>query len=178
MVHDRRRLSWRRTAASRRRTAARMRPYRRSMASVRKYWQVVRQSRPCWMRSNRTAIFATFPSSRSDIERVGGEMGKIFVPVLSDLQPRRHPDALMLHDIVEKPHQRGRAPGTSGDAAVQAHRHHLGRGLAFGVQHVETVLQIREKLIAAAKSLRVDKTHVVGIETVANNQMGPGASRG
>src|SRR2546430_10827969 len=40
--------------------------------------------------------------SLSDIERVGGEMRKIGVPMLRDLKTRRHPDLFMAHDVVER----------------------------------------------------------------------------
>src|SRR6202158_2886037 len=168
MARDRQPPSSCRTIASRQQTAASMRPARQSMASTRKYSKVRRRSRPCCTRSNRRASFASF--HLPDAWRIDGKMREIGVPVLRDLQPRRYPDPLMIHDVVEKPHQRRRAPGTSDDAAVQAHRHHLGRGLAFGVKNVKTVLHIRAKLVAAAEPLRVDKAHVVGIEAVGNNQ--------
>ena len=98
-------------------------------------------------------------------------MRQIGVPVLRDLQPRRHPDALVLADVVEKAHQRSRAAWTADDPAMQTNGHHLGRGLAFGVEHVKTVLEVSEELLAAAKALRVDKAHVVGVERIGNDQM-------
>src|ERR1700687_3079785 len=105
MAHKRARLSSHRTIASRRRTAARMRHARQSTANIRKYSPARRRSRPCCMRSDRRAFSETFRPSRSDIERVGGEMRKIGVPVLRDLKTRRHPEALMIDDGIEKPHQ-------------------------------------------------------------------------
>src|SRR5258705_833463 len=138
-----------------------MPPARRSTANTRKYSKARRRSRPCCTHSDRRAGFAALRSLRSDIERVGGEIRKVSVPMVRDLQPRRHPGSLMIHDVVEKPHQRGRAARTADNATMQAHRHHLGRRLAFGVQHVKTVLEVGEELIAATEPLRVDEAHIV-----------------
>src|SRR5216684_8911006 len=150
-----------------------MPPARRSMASTRKRSQGLRRNRPRCRRSNRKAVFATCRPSLSDIKRTGGEIRKIGVPMLRDLQPCRHPDSLMTHDVIKKPPERRRAARTADHAAMQAYRHHLRRRLAFGIEHVEAVLEIGEELIAAAEPLRVDEAHVVGIETVGNNQMRP-----
>src|SRR5882672_959071 len=143
-----------------------MPPARRSMASTRRHLRALRQNRPCCMRSSRKAFFATFRPSLSDVERVGSEMRKIGVPMLRDLQPRRHPYLLVTRDVIKEPHQRRRAAWTANHAAMQADRHHLGRRLAFGIEYVEAVLEIGEELIAAAEPLRVDEAHVIGIETV------------
>src|SRR5258708_35830899 len=129
------------------------------MASTQRYLRAPRQNRPCCRRSDRKGIAGTFCRSLSDIERVGGKVRQISVPVLRDLQPRRYPDLFMGHDVVEKPHQRRSTARPADDAAMQAHRHHLWRGFALRIQHVKTVLEIGEKLVAAAKTLRVDKTH-------------------
>ena len=107
----------------------------------------------------------------SDIEGVVGQMRQIGVPMLRDLQPGRHPDALVLSDVIEEAHQRSGAAGTADDPAMQADRHHLRRGFAFPVKDVKAVLQIGEEFIAAAKPLRIHKAHVVGIERIGNDQM-------
>src|SRR5262245_7815938 len=99
----------------------------------------------------------------SDIEGAGGEKLHVGVPVLRDIEPRRHPDALVPYDVVEEAHQGRRAAGPSDQAAVQADRHHLRRRCPFSIKHVKTVLQISEEFLAPAKALRVDEAHVVGI---------------
>src|SRR6266702_6086171 len=100
-----------------------------------------------------------FDIDLSDVEGVLGEMFQIGVPVIGDLKPRRHPDPLMLHDVIEKAHQRRGAAGTADQPAMKADRHHLRRGLALGIEHVKTVLQVGEELVAAAEPLRVHKAH-------------------
>src|SRR3954470_5334429 len=102
----------------------------------------------------------------SNVEGAVGEMRQIGVPMLRDLQPRRHPNPLMLSDVIEKPHQRGGAAGTADDPAMQPHRHHLRRGLALAIKGIKAILEVGEEFIAAAKALRVDKAHVVGVERI------------
>src|SRR6266702_7651758 len=98
-----------------------------------------------------------------DLESVVRKMRVLVVPVLRDLQPRRHPDALVLADIIQEADQPCRATGPAGETAVQPHRHHLRRRLPFGIEHVESVFQIGEELLAFRKALRVDEAHVVGV---------------
>ena len=67
------------------------------------------------------------PSRRSDIGAPSARCAEIGVPVLRDLQPRRHPDPVMACDVIEKAHQRRRPARPADDPAMQAHRHHLRR---------------------------------------------------
>ena len=46
------------------------------------------------------------------------------------------------------------------DPAMQTDRHHLRRRFAFGIEHLETVLEIAKELIASAEPLRIDEAHV------------------
>src|SRR3954465_7544307 len=82
-----------------------------------------------------------------DLECIGRKMRMLVVPVLRDLEPRRHPDALVLADIIEEADQPRGAAGPAGKTAMQSHRHHLRRALALGIEHVEGVLQIGEELL-------------------------------
>src|SRR6266702_4323902 len=75
-----------------------------------------------------------------DLERVGGKIRVLVVPMLGDLEPRRHPDAFVLADIIEEADQACGAAGPAGETAVQPHRHHLRRGRALGIEHVKRVL--------------------------------------
>src|SRR3954468_13559900 len=95
----------------------------------------------------------------------------LVVPMLGDLQPRRHPDALVLADIVEEADQPRRAAGAAGETTMQADRHHLRRALAFGIEHVESILQIGEELLAFGKALRIDEAHVVGVKRIGNDEL-------
>ena len=61
----------------------------------------------------------------ADLERLLGEMPEIGVPVLGDRKPRRHPDVLVLPDVVEEAHQGGGTAGAADDTAMQADRHHF-----------------------------------------------------
>src|SRR5580692_7006377 len=98
-------------------------------------------------------------------------MRQIVVPVPRDLQSGRDPDAIVAFDVIEKAQQRRRAAGTADEPAMQADRHHLRRSLAFGIEQIETVLEIAIELLAVAEPLRIDEAHVVEIEAVRNDQM-------
>src|SRR5438309_4054369 len=93
----------------------------------------------------------------SDADGIFGEMAEVGVPVLCDCKPRRHPDPRVAADVIEKPHQRCRAAGPPDQPAMEADRHHFRRGFALGIEHIKTVLQIGEELIAAAEALRIDE---------------------
>src|SRR4051794_40742186 len=136
--------------------------------NIRARLSAVSEIAPSWL----IRLTISSPSiGSSNIESVVGEMAEIGLPVLRDLQPRRHPDALVLSDVVEKALQGRGTAGPADHPAMQADRHHFRRGLALGVEDVKTVLEIGEELLAAAEPLRVDKTHVVGIERIGNDQM-------
>jgi len=64
---------------------------------------------------------------------------------------------------------------------VQADRHHLraveARGVAFGVQRVERVAQVRVELLAAVEALRRREPHVVGVERVRHDEVRHPAAR-
>src|SRR5271165_5059304 len=165
MAHDPPPPSWHRTAARSRQRAGTTRPARQSTANIRRYWKAARRSRFCWRRSIPKASFATC-GVLTNPRRAFGKMREILLPMLGDIEPRRHPDALVLLDIIEEAHQGCGATGAADDPAVQPDRHHLRLCLAFGIQHVKTVLQIGEELVAPAEALRIDEAHVVGIERI------------
>ena len=54
---------------------------------------------------------------------------------------------------------------------MEADRHHLRAVFALGVQDVERVFQIVEKLLTGIESLRRCKTHVIGIQCVGHHQL-------
>ena len=60
-------------------------------------------------------------------------------PVTGDVGAGRDPDPVMLLDVVQETLQAGETPRPADQAAMQADRHHLRRGLAFGVEHVEGI---------------------------------------
>ena len=82
-------------------------------------------------------------------------------PVPDDVDAARDPYPLMPGSAIEKPFERRGAAGSSGKAAMQAHRHHAWAALALAVEHVETVLQIGEELITGIEPLRRGKAHIV-----------------
>src|ERR1051326_2663471 len=71
-------------------------------------------------------------------------------PVAGNVAPARYPDVIVLHHIVEQPFEAGCAGRMSGQAHVQADRHHFRLGGAFTVEHVEGVAHEGEPVIGRA----------------------------
>ena len=80
-------------------------------------------------------------------------------------QPR---DAL---HALRKPDEAPDLPGLA-QAAVQADGKHLGRFLAFGIQHVEGVAQVLEERLAMGEALGQGEAHVVGVQSIGHHQVG------
>src|SRR5271166_4681735 len=95
------------------------------------------------------------------------------VPMPRDIDPACNPDIVAFPDIIEKTNERAGAARSSHQTAMQPDRHHLGRPFSLGVQHVQCVLEIGEELTTVAEPLRVDESHVIGVERVWNNEMRP-----
>jgi hypothetical protein len=67
-------------------------------------------------------------------------------PVARDVEARRHPDVGVALHIIQKARQRRDAARPTDQATVQPHRHHPGMaGNAFGVEHVERILQVTQE---------------------------------
>src|SRR5699024_1566822 len=99
---------------------------------------------------------------------VGGMHG---APMAGDLFTLADPDLVVGLDIIHESGQRGGTCRMTGQAAMQADRHHLRLGLAFFVQEVERVLHVSEILIAGIEALYLDIAHIVGIQGVRDNQL-------
>src|SRR3981081_3220539 len=110
------------------------------------------------------SVFCDIAPDLPEAWRICSKVREVGVPVLRDLQAGRHPHALMIHDVVEKSHQRSRAARAADDSAMQANRHHLGRRLAFSIQYVETVFEVGEELRAATQTLGVEQPHTRGTQ--------------
>jgi ATPase subunit of ABC transporter with duplicated ATPase domains len=92
-------------------------------------------------------------------------------PVPRNVDAPTHPDLVEPGDVIEKSLQPGKAAGTPQQARMHAHRHHAWHALAFGIQHVEAVAQIMEKVIGRVEALRRREAHVVGVERVRHDQV-------
>ena len=64
----------------------------------------------------------------------------------------------------------------AGDAAMQAHRHHLGVRFPFGVQAVKRILQVLIE-IAGTHQAAPPEAGVVGLKAVGQHQPGPVVDR-
>src|SRR5450755_1874254 len=76
------------------------------------------------------------------------------VPVACDVDAPADPHPVVTLDVVEEAAERGKAPGTADEAAMEPDRQHLRAALALGIEHVETIAQIGEELLARVETLR------------------------
>ena len=87
----------------------------------------------------------------------------------------RDPDVLVSLHVIDEARERRCAAGATDDATVQADRLHPGcvkaSRIAFGIERVQRVAQVREELLAAVEPLRSHEAHVVRVEGVRHDQM-------
>src|SRR5262249_19144754 len=93
------------------------------------------------------------------------------LPMARDIDPARNPHVAAWGEVIEKTNESPCPAWASNQPAMQPNRHHLGRAFALAIEHVEGVLEICKQLIPGAETLRVDETHIVGIERVRNDEM-------
>ena len=89
-------------------------------------------------------------------------------PVIGDIESSRYPRVVVRHHVVEKSSDGGGTTGSTSQSAMQSHGHHSS---ALGMQHIEAVFQIIEKLLAAIKALRRRKSHVIRVKRVRNHEL-------
>ena len=78
-------------------------------------------------------------------------------PVSGNVDAPADPDAVVALQVIQEPLQCGEAPGPAKQPAVHADRHHLGMLGAFGVEHVERVAQVFEKMACRVEPCGVAK---------------------
>src|SRR5260370_7507154 len=83
-------------------------------------------------------------------------------PMPRDLLAPADPDAGVPPDVVEKTLEPGGAGGMADLPKVQAHRHHLGRALAFAVEQVEGVAAEAEEVVGGREDSAAEFRVVVG----------------
>src|SRR3546814_12913728 len=88
-----------------------------------------------------------------------------------DVDAPAEPDLLMTLGVFKKTLEGREAGRTADQAAVQADGKHLRRLAAFGIQHVEGILEVLEKIVALVETLDLSKAHVVGVQGVRNHQV-------
>src|ERR1700753_3280362 len=101
--------------------------------------------------SRATASAGAAALSWSMVSGMSGSSGRERMhrlPVPGDVDAAADPDPLVALHVVEEALERADAARLAEQAAVHADAHHLRRGLAFGVEGVEAVLQVVEEVVA------------------------------
>ncbi len=88
-----------------------------------------------------------------------------------DVNSAGAPHPLMAGDILQEPAQGGAASWPASQSGVQPDGHHLRLAGPFGIQDVETVLQVGKKILPGSEAGRTHETHVVGIEAVGDDEV-------
>src|ERR1051325_6528515 len=76
--------------------------------------------------------------------------GMNLAPVLSDIDPPRHPDVPMRRNVIEEADEAGGTRRVTHEAHVHAYRHHARMTRALLVEHVEAVADKFEPLARGA----------------------------
>src|SRR5690625_6620005 len=92
-------------------------------------------------------------------------------PVPSNIDAPCHPHTVMGLDMIKKTLQRAEAAGAAKQPAVHPHREHLGRLLAFGIEHIEGVAQISKEMLRSVEALRRGEAHIVAVQGIRHNQV-------
>ena len=75
-------------------------------------------------------------------------------PMAGDIDTAGNPDPIMGFDVIKKSLQRAEAAGTADQPTVQTDRQHLRQIFTLSVEHVESVFQILEEVVARIEALR------------------------
>src|SRR5690554_2551521 len=92
-------------------------------------------------------------------------------PVPGNIDAPCHPHTVMGLDMIKKTLQRAEAAGAAKQPAVHPHREHLGRLLAFGIEHIEGIAQISKEMLGSVEALGRGEAHIVAIQGVRHDQV-------
>src|SRR5262245_15618156 len=93
----------------------------------------------------------------------GSPIRVVLTPMAGDIHAAADPHLAVALYVVEKAREPRGAPGVPDHPAMHPDRHHLRRGRAFRVEHVEGVLAVREEVVAGAEPGRCAVLGVVGV---------------
>jgi len=77
----------------------------------------------------------------------------------------------MTFSVFDKALERSQTRRTADQAAVQADRQHFRGFGAFGVEHVERILEVFEEIVALVEALHLGEAHVVSVQGVRDHQV-------
>ena len=78
----------------------------------------------------------------------------MFAPMTRNIDAPADPNLVVLPDMIDETLEGMNTPGPANQPTMQADRHHPRDSSALGIERIETVPQIGEKLIARVESLR------------------------
>src|SRR5688500_1108426 len=111
---------------------------------------------------------------RASLATVPSHVPKMLVPVPGNVDAARHPYFVVPRNVIEEALERQSASRPPDEAAMETHRHHLGRAEpSLFIEAIEAVPQIGQELIPAVEALRSSEAHVIGIEGVGDDEMLP-----
>lgn len=90
-------------------------------------------------------------------------VGMVLDPVSGDVDAPADPHLVVLQDVVEEARKTRRPRRPPQDPVVHRHRHHLGLGLALGVEDVEGVLEIGEVFLAGVQAAELAESRIVAL---------------
>src|SRR5262249_22961832 len=103
--------------------------------------------------------------------RQGSPIRMVLTPMTGDIHAAAYPHLVVAFHVVEKAREPGGAPGVPDQTAMHPDRHHLRRGRAFRVEHVEGVLAVREEVVAGAEPGRCAVLGVVSVQAVRHHKV-------
>ena len=86
-----------------------------------------------------------------------------FCPVLGDINSPGDPNLWLGLNIIKETSYGGRSSRSTAQPTMQSHRHHLWLIRSFFVQHIKTVFEIVEKLVARVEALGGSEPHIIGV---------------
>lgn len=97
-------------------------------------------------------------------------------PMAGNVGASAHPHRVTRGDVVKKAREARGPARMADDPGVEAYRHHLRRGRAFGIEHVEGILQIDEEVVGG-RHRSTDELGVVVDQTIGDDQVRLAADR-
>src|ERR687896_1093965 len=114
-----------------------------------------------------SALMGPGPISSRGAGLISSGISVVLQPVAGDIDAPGNPGFFSPY-VLQELFKRCEPSRAADEAAMQAHRHHAP---AFGVEHVEAVLQVVEKIRPRVEALRRGEAHVVRVEGIGHDEL-------